>query len=263
MEYKVYNYMVQNYLNKIMSPENMFNSSMEKPQELSSNDPNKVRRVLRSIVGGAVLAGATVAPLSSEAGTYDTQSSEAKESVAWNAEVKRRNNELHKEDIEKINREIKNKYPDANFEYGSHGKCLNSFGGDIFYKGVMIGHVENNCGSGNGAILASGQAMKMLDNYLSRVGGTMVIKTTVEVEGKMKNLNVSISGLKVKIFENRGGKIVWSNFEFDSNSASVDIVNSPKHQKGIRMVIKNKDGTIDTIDIYPDVNSNANLVEGL
>lgn len=226
-----------------------------------NNQPTKVTNVLRSVIGGAVLAGASMAPVSSEAQTYDISS--AQKSAEWRAEVKKSNNEFHKEAIEKINREIQNKYPDANFEYGAHGKCLNSFGGDIFYKGTMIGHVENNCGSANGAVLASGQAMKMLDNYLSRVGGTMVIKTTFEVEEKIKKLNVSISGLKVRVFENRGGKVVWSNFEFDSNSASVDIINSPKHPNGVRMVIKNKDGTTDTVDIYPDGTSSANIVEGL
>lgn len=241
-------------LNKM--PENI-------PNNDSNNEPSKGSKVLRNIVGGAVLAGSAMAPLSSEAQTYDVQSVQTKESASWSTEAKKLNNEIHREDIEKINREIKSKYPDAEFEYRAKGKCMTSFGGDIFYKGAIIGHVENNCGSGNGAILASGQAIKMLDNYLSRTGGSMVMKTTHEVEEKMKSLSVSISGLKVKIFENRGGNIVWSNFEFDPKTTSVDIVNSPKHQKGVRMIIKNVDGELDTIDVYPDPTGTANIIEGL
>jgi hypothetical protein len=246
-----------------MSPENTFNSNnIENPKEIQGNETKKESSVLRNFLVGSVVAGAAMAPTLSEAQSYDTGSTQDID-IARRAEVKRSNNEYHKLDIEKINKELKAKYPEANFEYGSHGKCLNSFGGDVFYKGVMIGHVENNCGAGNGAILASGQSMKMLDNYLSRIGGAMVIKTSVEVEEKLKALKVNINGLKVQIFENRGGKIVWSNFEFDANTLSVDIVNNQKHPKGISIIMKNKDGTSDTVDIYPDSTGTANIVEGL
>lgn len=246
-----------------MSPENMSNSnSMENPKEQQGVEPKKESSVLRNFLVGSVVAGAAMAPTLSEAQSYNTQSNQDTD-IAHRAEVKKINSERHQLDIEKINKELKSKYPEASFEYESHGKCLNSFGGDVFYKGVMIGHVENNCGAGNGAILASGQSIKMLDNYLSRIGGTMVIKTSIEVEEKLKALKVSINGLKVQIFENRGGKIVWSNFEFDANTLSVDIVNNKKHPKGISIIMKNKDGTGDTVDIYPDSTGTANIVEGL
>lgn len=245
-----------------MSPEKMFNEDIIESSE-DKIKPQK-RNVLRSIIGGIALASATLAPLPSEAQPYDNQSLEnggTNYSVS-KEEFYRQQAEYYKDEVREINNGLHFRYPEAEFRFKTTMKCMNSFGGDVFYKGKVIGHVENNCGR-EGATVATEQSLKMLENYISRVEGKVFIHTTPEIEEKLKDLNITIEGLKIHLYENREGRKVWSDFKFDSNSKSVDILNSKSHDKGVSIIIKNKDDSIDTIEMYPDVSGKAVVVEGL